>query len=71
MAEEPPTSSSCIGRIGRFLLLRDADGRLVAVSPNALLVAAATDGGGTVAVLAGGKALMFSEDVPTVVGWFA
>jgi hypothetical protein len=71
MAGEPPTSSSCIGRIGRFLLLRDAEGRLVAVSANALLAAAATDDGGTVAVLAGGKALMFSEDVPTVVGWFA
>ncbi len=41
------------------------------MSPNALLVAAATDDGGTVAALAGGKALMFAEDVPTVVGWFA
>lgn len=71
MAGEPQTSPSCIGRIGRFLLLRDMEGRLVAVSPNALLVAAATDDGGTVAVLAGGKALMFAEDVPTVVGWFA
>jgi len=71
MAREPPTTPSRVGRIGRFLLLRDAEVRLVAVSPNAFLIAAATDGGGTVAVLAGGKALMFAEGVPTVVGWFA
>lgn len=71
MAGEPSTPPSYVGRIGRFLLLRDAEGRLVAMSSSALLVAAATDDGGTVTVLAGGKALMFPEDVPTVVGWFA
>ena len=53
------------------MLLHDADGRLIAVAPTALLVAAATDDGGTVAVLAGGKALRFDEDVPTVIGWFS
>ena len=71
MVQQPTGSHLGAERIGRFLLLRDAEGRLVAVSPNALLVAAATDDGGTVAVLAGGKALMFAEDVATVVGWFS
>ena len=71
MAGEPPTSPSCIGRIGRFLLLRDHEGRLMAVSPTALLVAAATDDGGTVAILAGGRSVRFEEDVETVAGWFS
>ena len=71
MAVEPTTSRSCIGRIGRFLLLRDHEGRLMAVSATALLVAAATDDGGTVAVLAGGRSVRFEEDVETVAGWFS
>ncbi len=71
MAQNPSTAYSGVERLGRFLLLHDAEGRLVAVAPTALLVAAATDDGGTVAILAGGKALMFEEDVPTVVGWFS
>ena len=71
MAQKSSTACSDVERLGRFLLLHDAEGRLVAVAPTALLVAAATDDGGTVAVLAGGKALRFDEDVPTVVGWFS
>ena len=71
MAQEASTARSGVKRLGRFLLLQDAEGRLVAVAPTALLVAAATDDGGTIAVLAGGKALRFEEDVPTVVKWFS
>ena len=70
MVQKPQAPHSPPERIGRFLLLRDFEGRLMAVSPTALLVAAATDDGGTLAILAGGRSVRFEEDVETVAGWF-
>ena len=52
-------------------MVRDVEGTLCAVAPTAVLVVAATEDGGTVAVLAGGRAMRFAEDVPTVAGWFS
>lgn len=59
-----------VERRGRLLLLRDADGGRYAVSVTALLIACATEDGGTVAHFAGGKALKFEEDLEVVVSWF-
>jgi hypothetical protein len=60
-----------VERLGRFLLVRDVEGTLYAVAPAAVLVVAAIEDDGTVAVLAGGRALRFSEDVRTVAMWFS
>ena len=60
-----------VERLGRFLLLRDLEGTLYAIAPLAVLVAAATEDGGTVAMLVGGRAIRFSEDVRTVAQWFS
>ena len=70
MVEHPLRSSRGADRIGRYLLLRDLDGRQMAVSPTALLVAVQLDGGGTQVLLAGGRVLQFAEDLEAVVGWF-
>ncbi len=60
-----------VERLGRFLMVRDVEGTLYAVAPTAVLVAVATEDGGTVAMLAGGRAVRFTEDVHTVAGWFS
>ncbi len=60
-----------VERLGRFLMVRDVEGTLYAVVPTAVLVAVATEDGGTVAVLAGGRAVRFAEDVETVARWFS
>ena len=60
-----------VERLGRFLLVRDVEGTLYAVAPTALLVAVATEDGGTLAVLAGGRAVRFAEDLHTVASWFS
>lgn len=63
--------AGAVGRLGRFLMVRDVEGTLYAIVPSAVLVAVATDDGGTVAVLAGGRAVRFGEDVETVAAWFS
>lgn len=60
-----------VERLGRFLMVRDIDGTAYALVPTAVLVAVATEDGGTVAVLAGGRAVRFAEDLNTVAGWFS
>ena len=60
-----------VERLGRFLLVRDVEGTLYAVAPRAVLVAVATEDGGSVAFLSGGRAVRFAEDVRTVAGWFS
>ena len=60
-----------VERLGRFVLVRDGEGTLYAVAPSAVLVAVATEDGGTVAVLAGGRAVRFAEDLHTVASWFS
>ncbi|MBV9748212.1 MAG: hypothetical protein JO157_05315 [Acetobacteraceae bacterium] len=60
-----------VERLGRFVLVRDVEGTLYAVAPSAVLVAVATEDGGTVAVLAGGRAVRFAEDLHTVASWFS
>lgn len=58
-------------RLGRFLLVRDSEGTPCALAPTAVLAVVATEDGGAVAVLAGGRAVRFAEDVRTVVGWLS
>lgn len=58
-------------RLGRFVVVRDVEGTLYAVAPTAVLVAVATEDGGTVALFAGGRAVRFAEDLRTVAYWFS
>lgn len=58
-------------RLGRFLLVRDVDGKRLAIVPTAVLLAAETEDGRTVAILAGGRSLYFNEDLQTVVQWLS
>ncbi|MBV9747497.1 MAG: hypothetical protein JO157_01665 [Acetobacteraceae bacterium] len=60
-----------VERLGRCVMVRDVEGTLYAIAPRAVLVAVATEDGGTVAVLAGGRAVRFAEDVQTVAAWFS
>ena len=60
-----------VEQLGRFLLVRDVEGTLYAVAQTALLVAVATEDGGTLAVLAGGHAVRLAEDLHTVATWFS
>ena len=52
-------------------MVRDIDGTTYAVVPTAVLVAVATEDGGTVAMLSGGRAVRFAEDLRTAAGWFS
>lgn len=60
-----------VERLGRFVMVHDSEGTLYAIAPRAVLVAVATEDGGTVAMLAGGCAVRFAEDVHTVAAWFS
>ena len=60
-----------VERLGRVLLVRDVEGTLYAVAPTALLVAVATEDGGALAVLTGGCAVQFAEDIHTIASWFS
>ena len=58
-------------RCGRFLMIQDVNGTMYAIAPKSLLIAAATKDGGTIALLAGGRAVCFAENVRTIATWFS
>jgi hypothetical protein len=56
-------------RIGRYLVLRDIDGRRHALSASAVHAACEEEDGDTVLFLPGGRALRVGVPLATVLGW--
>ena len=56
-------------RVGRFVILRDVEGRRHAVSPSSVGALCETEDG-SLLMLPGGRMLQVSRDLGTVLGWF-
>lgn len=57
-------------RVGRFVVLRDADGRLHAVAATAV-AAVCEEEGASVLLLPGGRMIRVERELETVLGWLA
>jgi hypothetical protein len=57
-------------RIGRFVVLRDVDGRRHAVAAGAVLAMADAEDGDTLLHVPGGRALQVPHPLTTVLRWF-
>lgn len=55
-------------RVGRFVVLRDADGRLHAVAATAVAAVCEEDGA-SVLLLPGGRMIRVEQGMETVLGW--
>jgi hypothetical protein len=56
-------------RIGRFVVLRDVDGRVHAVAVGSVSAVSEMDDGETVLILPGGRMVRVDRRLVTVVGW--
>ncbi len=56
-------------RMGRFIVLRDAEGRLHALSAMAVAAVCADDNEGSVLLLPGGRLVRVERPVEVVVAW--
>lgn len=56
-------------RIGRYVVLRDVDGRVHAVATGSVGAVSETDDGETLLTLPGGRMLRVGERIETVLGW--
>ena len=56
-------------RIGRFVVLRDVDGRVHAVAAGSVSAVSEMDDGDTVLILPGGRMVRVERQLGTVVGW--
>ena len=56
-------------RIGRFLVLRDVDGRRHALAASAVHTVSEAEDGDTVLFLPGGRVLRIGTPLTTVLGW--
>ena len=68
----PPVAADRLqegNRLGRFVILRDVEGRLHAVSPSSVGAICEIDDG-SLLMLPGGRMLQVSRDLGTVLGWF-
>ena len=65
MLEEVPDGT----RVGRYLLLRDVDGRRHALLATAVHAASQEEDGDTMLLLPGGRALRVSVPFANVLGW--
>lgn len=55
-------------RVGRFVILRDADGRLHAVAATSVAAICEEDGA-SVLLLPGGRMIRLEQGLETVLGW--
>lgn len=55
-------------RVGRFVILRDAEGRLHAVAATAVAAVCEEDGA-TILLLPGGRLIRVERGLETVLGW--
>ncbi len=58
-------------QLGRFILVRDIDGRLHALSMSAVVAICAVEDDGSVLLLPGGRVVRLAQDVMQVAGWFS
>ena len=56
-------------RIGRFIIIRDADGVCHAICASAVAALCEGADGATVLLLSGGRMLRVEQSLPTVLGW--
>ena len=56
---------------GRYVLVRDRDGRRTALARHAVSAVCEAEDGGTVLLLPGGRVVRVEEDLDTVLGWLA
>ena len=56
---------------GRFVVLRDRDGRRTAVARGAVSAISEAEDGGTLLYLPGGRVVCVDEDLDAVLGWLA
>ena len=56
-------------RLGRFVVLRGADGQVNAVSATAVAALCETEEGGTLLMLPGGRLIAMTEPLSVVLGW--
>jgi len=56
-------------RHGRFVVLRDVDGRRHALAATAVVAVSEEEDGDTVLLLPGGRALRLAVPLPTVLAW--
>jgi putative aminopeptidase FrvX len=58
-------------RIGRYVVVRDADGRLHGLAATAVSAVCDDDAGGALLLLPGGRMVRVSEPVDVVLSWLA
>lgn len=56
-------------RVGRFVVLRDIDGRVHAVAAGSVAAACETEDGDTLLMLPGARVVRVSQRLETVLGW--
>ncbi|MBL6078191.1 hypothetical protein JMJ56_09255 [Belnapia sp. T18] len=56
-------------RIGRYLIVRDVDGRFHALSAAAVLAVCDDSCGGSMMLLPGGRAVRLDQSIETVLTW--
>ena len=56
-------------RRGRFVVVRDRDGRRYALAATAVVAVCDAAEGGTVLLLPGGRVVAMDEDIETVLAW--
>jgi hypothetical protein len=58
-------------RIGRFVIVRDVDGRLHALAPHAVAAICDDGEGGAILLLPGGRALRLDQPVEAIAAWLS
>ena len=78
VAGDPPPASgagqgaAAIGAYhGRYVVVRDRDGRRTAVARHAVSAVCEVEAGGSLLLLPGGRIVHVEEDLDTVLGWLA